>query len=900
MIATPFRLAAALAIALGVAAPVSFAAGQPRFYPAADAPLSAEPFLVPIESALPATSPQPTLKFPLPLTGARLATIDEFLTALEAAITASPADAADIVLAARKAVRISDGTLRNSPVAVDVADLIFSAGNVPAAVPHMSEILAALLAEDPADATVITSNVLAVAAAGGATSAELRALARTGAASLLDGFRPADAPYEEFARAVLVGSITENLVGRNNSDLAAGIIGGLIEGIRDRGLETPLIDDVVRGCTRAFGSMPDVTLAQIATAAFTNATPTRHHAILISAACVMGTPFFYLDGPIDTEIADAGAAALPAFAAVISTASTHCLTIRLTELRVVGAETLARIRADGTALSDAIVCAALMAKPTKAYDILRAGFDGTYGPGITPPPITFPEWIRVVISGYPKFAAEGLSLIVARGNSEGLFTGGVTIGDAIGAVVTGGLPSATPEILAKVKTLLSSGGAPDLPENARALTTAIAASPQPLDVTSIIGPLLVGDDVAKRAALKNAILGATDPVLRSVIAAAAIAAEPLNTASYTAVAQGADSSLADNAAINAVLAGTQIGPIAAQPKWRIAAVLKSLIEPRPGQTRAVVNGALFAAPRQKLAILTAAMSADATFDLQAARALDPDDATPLALAAKICAAEVADATDPGATLAMLFDAVDSAVLAHPTQILELTAAASIAAPRYAHHTLHAAAFRYPAVAMRTVLTTFDAAPIAAPGNQTGRAAALGAALVNGIREARTGTLATTQLRLAVGAAVTSARRLIGPSVATSNGIVNRASLTTANGPAAVITGVTSQLTLPTDITFRGAFLLTPAVQKSPGSALAIAQAAAQTSVSVAGAKVNATSIAAAVAAAAPPFNAAQIRNATAFGRLRGRAGVLGAGADGVRGYQHHSGTTDPVASLDSL
>ena len=424
--------------------------------------------------------------------------------------------------------------------------------------------------------------------------------------------------------------------------------------------------------------------------------------------------------------------------------------------------------------------------------------------------------------------------------------------------------------------------------------------PQPLDVASIVPPLLIGDDVAKRTTLRKAILGTTDAALRGVIASAAILAEPASAASYTVVATGADASIADNAPINAVIAGTQVGLVAAQPKSRIVSVMKSLLTPRPGQTRAVVYGALIAAPRQPLAILSAALSTDATFTLETARTLDPTDATALALASKISAAEIADAADPGTTLAMLFDTVESAVLAHPTDVLGLTAAASIAAPRYAHHTLHAAAFRYPAIALRTVETVFDAAPIADPGNQTARATALGAALINGLREARTGTLAANQMRLAVGAAVKSARGLTGPAVATSNGIAGRASLTTSNGPAAVITGVTSQLIVPEDTAFRAAFLLTAAIPKAPGHALAMAQAAAQASVSIAGGKVNTNSIVSAVAAGAPPFHAGQIQNAAAWGKLKARLGVPGAGAEGVRNYQHRSGTTDPVASLDGL
>ena len=897
MIANPFRLAVAPAI-FACAVISSFAAGAPRFYPAANAPLSAEPFLVKIENAFPSGTPQLTLKYPLPATGARLATADEFLAALHAAVTADPGHVADMVLAARRAARISDGSPSKRPIIPDVGDLILNAGAVAAAVPHLGEVLDALLAEDPADAKYLTLNVLKAAAIGGAAPAALTPMARAGAAALANGFKPADAPYQVFAQAVLTGAITADLTGGNNGARAAAIVKGMIQGIQDRGLETPLLDDVVRGSARAYGTMPDVTLADIATAAFTEATPSRNHAILISAACVVGVPFFYLDTPVDQVVATAGAGALPAFTNAIAVAAKHALKIRLTELRIVGSETLKRILTDGTANSDAIVCAALMASPTKSYDTLRAGFDGTYGPDITPPRIAFPEWVRISLSGNPKFAADALVLVLDRGNSEGLFVGGITPADATASVLTATSPLSTTPVIDALKKLIAAGGASDVEEDAGKLSAALEASPQPIEIASIVAPLLTGTISENAATLKKLIVGATGPDFRGAITAAAVLADPANTSPYTTAALGADSSAADDAAISAAVAGTQLGLVAGQPKWRVSQVARSLVTSHPSQTRAVVLGELLAVPKQPLAILVAAMSGDPAFDLEKARPFDPADSPSLALAEKIAAAEVANAADPGTTLAMLFDAVDSAVLAHHGDILNLTAAATMAAPRYAHHTLHAAAFRYPSVALRTVETVFDAAPIATPGDQTARAAALGAALINGLREARTGTYAANEMRLAIGAAVKSARGFTGPAVATSNGAVNRSTLTTSNGPAAVMTGVASQFVVPEDTSFRGAFLLATAVSKAPGHGLAIAQAVAQATVSIAGAKLNTDTIVSAVAAGGSPFSTTQIRNAAAFGKLKARLGVPGAGATGVRNYQHHSGTTNPVPSLD--
>ena len=894
---------ALLAASIVCAGSASFAVEPPRFYPAANAPLAGEPFLAEVESAFVAGMPQPTLVFPLPLTGARLATRAEFLTALEAAISADPANTAGIVRAARKVARVSDGTHASRPVPADVADIIAAAGNVAAALPYFGEILDALLDEDPAETVTTTSAVMGTAALAGAAPADLGAMARKGIAALTKGFKAADAPFEEMSRAVLVGTVTSDLTGTENAEIASEILTGIIRGIRDLGLETPLLDDVTRGAARALGSMPDVTMTDIATAAFTEATPGRHHAILVAAACVGGTPFFYLEPTIADEVSAAGTAVRPAFSTEISTAASHALNIRVNEVKVAGSETLARIKTDGTALSDAIVCAALMAGPTQAYEILRAGFDGAYGPGITRPAAPFPAWLKIAMSGNPKFSADALSLVIATGNADGLFANGVTVGDVTGAVLGSRSPLSTVPVLEEVQKLIQSGEAIDLLTQAGSLTTAIAASPEPSEVAGVIAPLFAGASAlpAKEDALKMALLAVSDASLRGAIAAAAVLADPANASAYSAAALIADPSVADNTAISAAISAVnQIGAVATQPRWKIASAMRSVIAARPGQPLAIVFGARLAAPRQVLPILAAAMSADASFDFETARTLDPGHAVPLALASKIAAAEVLDVAAPGTTLAMLFDTVEGTVLAHRTEIADLTVAAVIGAPRYAHHTLHAAAFRYPEIALRTVENTFDAAPIAAPGNQTARAAALGAALINGLREARTGTLAANQMRLAVGAAVKVSRALTGPAVATSIGIPGRSRQITSNGPAAVITGAASQLVTPADTTFRASFLLTTAVGKAPGFALSMAQAAAQAAVSIAGGKVNTNSIVAAVAAGGVPFSAAQIRSAAMFGKLQARRTVPGAGADGVLDYSHRGSPTDPVESLDGL
>ena len=150
-------------------------------------------------------------------------------------------------------------------------------------------------------------------------------------------------------RGILVGTITSDLTGIAHRDAATAILTGLILGIRDLGSETVFLDDVMRGAARAFGAMTDVTIADIATTAFTTATKSRHHAILIAAGIVSGTPFFYLDSAISDAIAAAGVATLPQFAAEISAAASHALLIRANDVKLAGQETLSRINQIGRA-----------------------------------------------------------------------------------------------------------------------------------------------------------------------------------------------------------------------------------------------------------------------------------------------------------------------------------------------------------------------------------------------------------------------------------------------------------------------------------------------------------------------------------------------------------------------
>jgi hypothetical protein len=452
-------------------------------------------------------------------------------------------------------------------------------------------------------------------------------------------------------------------------------------------------------------------------------------------------------------------------------------------------------------------------------------------------------------------------------------------------------------------TLIESGDASTLIDEVGLLTAEVASGPDPFAAGAVIAPLFEVEPGQHAGILTKAILGTVDNEVRATIAAAAIAADPSHSADHLGTALAADPDTSDDAAIEAACAGASgLANSIDGPGWKVAAVMRTLISSHPGQTLAVVLGARATVPKQTLAILAAALWTDPDFSLSTARSLAPEFAPALAVAAKLGAAEATDAIAPGTTLAMLFDTVENAVLAHRFDVESITAAAVIASPRYAHHSLHAAAFRYPGVALKSVRAAFANGPVATAGDQAARAAALTAACVNGIREARFSGKETEQLRLAIGAAVKAARDLTGPPIATSNGTRTGSRLRTDNGPAAVVTGLVSQFVQPGDTTLRSRVLLTAAVLKTKNHALAMTQAATQAAVRIAGidADFNLESIVDAVAAARPGHTRAQLRHAAKFGRTQALQNIPGPGAAGILNYEHHSGTTDPRPSLEGL
>jgi hypothetical protein len=118
-----------------------------------------------------------------------------------------------------------------------------------------------------------------------------------------------------------------------------------------------------------------------------------------------------------------------------------------------------------------------------------------------------------------------------------------------------------------------------------------------------------------------------------------------------------------------------------------------------------------------------------------------------------------------------------------------------------------------------------------------------------------------------------------------------------------VTGLVSQLVQPGDTTLHSRIVLTAAVLKAKSHALAMVQAAAQAAVHVAGPNAepfDLESIVDAVAAAEAGYSRPQLRNAAKFGQKQALQNVAGAGAAGVLNYAHHSGTTDPLASLEGL
>jgi hypothetical protein len=887
-------------------AAAAHAAGPPRFYPAANAPLGAEPLLSQVDGALPQDSPQPTLRFPLPDATTRLATSDEFFAAFEAALTADPANAAGLVLGAARVVRISDGSRRERPVAVPIDSLLISAGNVAAVASHLGEIHDALIAEYPQEIVNITGGVLREAARNGATAADLGVVARAAMRAIFKAFPLADAPVHSVALTSIAASITDDLAAAHKGALAAGILTGLIRGVRDAGLEELLLDEVVRGAMASLNFTTSVTLTDLAAAAFAEVTPTRSHAAQLGAALVLGVPFI-LAAPGDADaVVAAGSSAWPAFANVITITARHASLIRFIALSRIEPETRSRINAEGNALSDAIVFSAIMARPSEAAKILRVGFELTFGEGITPPATPFLDWLKMALAGDPKSAPKLLPVVLDSGDEFQLFSGAVTHADAVAAILLSAQPVRLQESFDAIVALIRAGKASAIEVLTRVgtLSGALAGSYRPLDAAALVPPLFSASPTDRDTILTDAVLGVADPRLRAAITAAAIVADPLNAGHYGTIAAAADSSTADDASIGASAAAAEtFFDLQFAPASQIAAAVKTLLATRPGRGFEVALGGVRAAPKQSVPILAALLAADATFTLDDALSFGPDHAASLRLASQIAADEVADAQDPGTTLAALFDRVEIAVLAHRIEILNLTNAAVLAAPRYAHHTLHAAAFRYPSVALKIVQTGFGALDLDAPGDAPARAAALTAGVVNGIRESSTGTAEIERLKLAIGAAVKASIDLRGPAVATSNGTPNGSRQRTRNGPAAVVAGFVSQLVQPGDTSLKAASVLKAAAKKAPTHALSIAQAAAQTAVSVAGASSSAfklTGIVNNVAIANPGFTFSQITRAAQFGKARGLAAELGAGAPGLLGYQHHSGTTDPLPSLEGL
>jgi hypothetical protein len=150
-------------------------------------------------------------------------------------------------------------------------ELIAAAGEVPAVIAHLEEILVALIDEDPRMRWRSPQPCY-----GSVRSAEPRRMScvrwhRPERRRCSWDSKPADAPFTKLARAA-VGAAT-------TADLATGIIAGLIRGARELGIETIVLDDLMRGVSAALSTLPDVTVDQLATAAFAEATPGRHHAI---------------------------------------------------------------------------------------------------------------------------------------------------------------------------------------------------------------------------------------------------------------------------------------------------------------------------------------------------------------------------------------------------------------------------------------------------------------------------------------------------------------------------------------------------------------------------------------------------------------------------------------------
>ncbi len=261
----------------------------------------------------------------------------------------------------------------------------------------------------------------------------------------------------------------------------------------------------------------------------------------------------------------------------------------------------------------------------------------------------------------------------------------------------------------------------------------------------------------------------------------------------------------------------------------------------------------------------------------------------------------------------LFEYVADLVFTNQAFAVDIATGATAAAPQYSHVTAHAAAFRAPKAAGKSVAAIFAYSRVdtALVTDKPAAAAAITAGATVGILEAnldgaKTGTDRKKEIAAvkgAVASAVKAALKLTGPNISQIDAAGNATSQP-SQGSAGVVTGYIAQVTQSgdTDIPLAVQAVLTAAGKAAKAYILEIAQAAATAGATVSDAPslYSGAGIVTALANIAKGLTNAQIQAAVDFGKSQAVAMIPGAGAAGINNYGHSSGTGAPVTSIFGL
>ena len=275
----------------------------------------------------------------------------------------------------------------------------------------------------------------------------------------------------------------------------------------------------------------------------------------------------------------------------------------------------------------------------------------------------------------------------------------------------------------------------------------------------------------------------------------------------------------------------------------------------------------------------------------------------------------------------LFDTVDNQSILNPKSGATIAAAASSAAPEYAHYVARAAAFRAGATTIAKIpLAVVQGADMNANlASNPSAISAIAAGFVSGIQDAKhSATLQPKILAAGVNAMVKASmgsgdKGTLKTSASTSASgtfrsvdILTGAAPTAANQPeygaAAAATGITAILTSPADLLPNANLTAAlTAIGKALGKGsptkgaqvYVAAQAAVQAFYFVTGGASAAavTAIVNAMATGAIGVNTVALTAAANAGKTEAQNGHAGAGAPGIKNYGHFNVNNDPVTNL---